>query len=399
MHSIDGIHEVFEGEVKYPYADVGAQELLHISFVTPENRRCFTYICPYCKKALRPRLGKKNAHCFAHKKGESCEMDRYIHATAETLLKQKWDNPNEPFEITMTVHTECKEAESCVFYRDNRQSCKKEETKTYDLKKQFSQCLVEKKYGVFVPDLCLIDETGKHEPIFIEIWSKHKNSEKKANSRYRIIEIRIQTPDELKQLTEHPITESETVTFSHFKTFKRAPSGNNAPRLMKYILYADTLKAFVDENSTNCSNYRDNHRAKSIFEVVCNPEEIHTPQQFRTYCNAIAIDRGYNIRSCYLCQLYGADTRGKKRDEDWAFDLSRPVGCRREIESSGLIQCNPEEAKKCPHFKLKDIPLKRVKSQFRNINRYIWVKNPDGTTAEETQRDVSFIAIPDYFDY
>lgn len=398
MHTFDGIHEVFEGDVKYPYADVGAQALLHISSVTPDNRRDFSYICPYCRKALSPRLGKKNAHCFAHKKGESCEMDRYIHKTAEMLLKQKWDNPDEPFEITMTVHTDCKEAETCVFYREGGRGCNKDETKTYDLKKQFSQCLVEKKYGEFVPDLCLIDETGKHEPIFIEIWSKHKNSEKKADSKYRIIEIRIKTPDELKELVDHPIIESETVTFSHFKTFKKAPTEKDGTRLMKYILYADSLKAFVDDRFTNCSNYRNRHGAKSIFEVVCSLDEVYRPQHFRSYCNAIAIDRGYDIRSCYLCQLYGPDTRNKKPYEDWDFDPNRLVGCRREIETSGLIQCVPEEARTCPQFKLKDMPLKKAKMRFSNVNRYIWIRNSDGTTAEETHKRKTFIDDSDSFD-
>ena len=38
MQTNDGIHEVFEGDVQYPYADVGAPEMLHISKVTPETR-------------------------------------------------------------------------------------------------------------------------------------------------------------------------------------------------------------------------------------------------------------------------------------------------------------------------------------------------------------------------
>ena len=43
MTSANGIHEVFEGDVQYPYADVGAPELLHISQVNQDNRRDYKF--------------------------------------------------------------------------------------------------------------------------------------------------------------------------------------------------------------------------------------------------------------------------------------------------------------------------------------------------------------------
>ena len=383
MQTSDGIHEVFEGDVQYPYADVGAPELLHISKVTSQTRRAYYFTCPYCNKVLRPRLGSKKAHCYAHKPGESCELDRYIHTTAELLLKEKW-NRDEPFEITMTVRTECKEKDSCIFYKDDCYDCVTEELKTFDLKKQYSQCIVEKKYGEFVPDLCLIDDTGHHEPIFIEIWNKHKNSEKKTQSGHRIIEIRIKTTEELEELPKHPITESETVTFSNFKVLKKTPQKDGGPLLMRYTLYA-TLKSYVDDETVFCGNYKTNHHAKSIFEVVCSQDEVHSTRQFRNYCNAIAIDRGYNIRSCYLCQHFGSDKQENEYGDYVPFNPDRPVGCRRDLEAQGLIQCKPEEAFTCKQFMLKDMHLKQLKRQYANINRYLWYRNPDGSVSEESQ--------------
>lgn len=382
MQSYDGIHECFEGDVQYPYADVGQAELMHISAVTPENRREYTYTCPYCKKALRPRLGTKRAHCYAHRPGESCELDRYIHSTAERLLKEKWER-DEPFEISMNVHSECRDYDNCLFRQEYNRVCKGTEMKTFDLKKQFSQCLVEKKFGEFIPDLCLVDESGRHEPIFIEIWSKHKNSQKKADSEYRIIEIRLRTTEELEALPGHPITESETVTFSHFKTLNTKPDGKEGPRLRKYTLYSGTLKSFVDETYCNCGNYKSRHHAKALLEVVCSQDEIYSSQEFRNYCNALAIERGFDIRSCYLCQLYGAD-KSDRGDYDWNDNWEdRPVGCRRDIKNQGLIQTQQEEAKTCEWFKLKDIPLKQAKARYGNINRYLWHRREDGSYEEE----------------
>lgn len=379
MKSFDGIHEVFEGDVQYPYADIGTPELLHISSVKQENRRAYDYICPYCKKTLRPRLGKYRAHCFAHKKGESCELDRYIHKTAEELLEQKW-NRDEPFEISMKVRYECESFDKCFFRYDSGWGCVKEEFKTFDLKKQFNRCLVEKRVGEFIPDLCLIDDSGKHDPIFIEIWSKHKNSEKKAESNHRIIEIRIKTTDELKGLTEHPITESESVTFSHFKTLKKEPAENDGPRLMRYTLYAGSFKAYVDVKSTNCHNYNSKRHHRAIFEAVCSQDEISTPQQFRTFCNAAAIDKGYDLRLCYLCQEYGTD-----KWNQWYFQPfipSRHVGCRRKIDTVGLIQCKQEDARSCAHYRIHEERLRKSLYEFNHFDKYIWY-NKDGFASEE----------------
>lgn len=381
----DGVHEVFEGDVQYPYADVGRPEMLHISAVKEENRRDYKYTCPYCKKELRPRLGAKNRHCFAHRKGESCELDRYIHTTAERLLKEKWDR-DEPFEICMNVKSECVYIRNCIFYRRHNKGCVSEEMKTFDLKKQYNRCEVEKKYGDFIPDLCLYDDTGHHDPIFIEIWSKHKNSDAKASSKHKIIEIRLRTVAEMEELPKHPITESESVTFSHFKTLSKKPAKDDGPRLMRYFLYANTYKSFVDYQSVNCTNYKSKHQSKSIFEVVCSQDDIYTPKEFHNYCNAIAIDRGYDIRNCYLCRQYGEDKSKWDIDLDWNQPQNRPIGCRREIKTQGLLPCKPDDARSCPLYKVKDYPLKRLIEVYSDITRYIWYRDAEGTAREEVQK-------------
>lgn len=388
MQTTDGIHKYYDGDVQYPFADVGASELLHISEVTQENRRTFTYTCPYCKKELRPRLGRI-AHCFAHKPGNNCDLDRYIHATAERLLKEKWER-DEPFEITMRVRTECKDLNSCPFNNDCEYGCVTEETETFDLKKHFTKCLVEKKIGGFVPDLCLVDETGKHDPIFIEIWSKHKNSEKKAHSEYRIIEIHLKTINDLTELPKHPIAESESVTFSHFKTLTKSPNGDG-PILMRYTLFADTLKSHV-EIPVSCSNYRNNHHPKSIFEIVCNLNDV-PKQVFHNYCNALAIHRGFSIRNCYLCQHLSVEDRNQSSHKDGVLSLDRPMTCRLKKKTKEII-CSSEEAKTCQHFKLKENMLSGLKAKYSNINIYFRYKNEDGSFSEEICKRKDY----DYFD-
>lgn len=88
-------------------------------------------------------------------------MDKYIHDTAERLLKEKFDS-DEPFELEMPVTSQCRNIEKCRFKADNySHSCRSVERKTFNLKDYYQECLVEKQIGDFRPDLALIDNTGK----------------------------------------------------------------------------------------------------------------------------------------------------------------------------------------------------------------------------------------------
>lgn len=186
---------------------MGGPELIHISKVTQENRKAYTYECPSCHIRLRPRLGKKNRHCFYHDNGSRCAMDKYIHDTAERLLKEKFDR-DEPFEIEMSVTKQCKNFDDCKFaIKEGLHACRTTELKKFNLKDHYQVCYVEKQCGEFSPDLMLVDKTGNHASIFIEIWHKHKSDDIKLQSENRIIEIRLKEVDELQPLAENPITE------------------------------------------------------------------------------------------------------------------------------------------------------------------------------------------------
>lgn len=315
METFDGIHTVYEGDVQYPYADVGETKLLHISGVTKENRRQYSYICPCCQKRLRPRLGDKNRHCFYHDKGSRCAMDKYIHDTAERLLKEKFDS-DDPFEVVMYVTKTCEQHEGCLFAKDHGQDfCTKTESIKYDLKQHYQKCLVETKCGDFIPDLMLIDETGKRNPIFIEIWHKHKSNEAKLNSNIKIIEIRLKKVDELQPLVENPITESDTVRFFNFKLIKVKPEEMTDVKLYKFVLYP-SLKSYCSADPTmSCSNYRSHHYKNSLVEVTALANGYFDRNNFWQYCLFISRQKGADVKDCYLCKHCRHNFEAEEGDE------------------------------------------------------------------------------------
>lgn len=137
--------------------------------------------------------------------------------------------------------------------------------------------------------------------------------------------------------------------------------------------------------SVFCSNFRTKHYSKSLFEIVCSRNEFYSTNDFWIYCNAIALDRGYDIRSCYFCHLYGSDWRGKDYYDE-ILNSTRLIGCRRDIDVSGIIKCQPEEALTCQFFAVKKNLFQRIKARYSNINRYIWFKNAEGKELEEILR-------------
>lgn len=366
MNTFDNVHSYYENEVQYPYAEIENKKILHISKVTPENRNNFEYTCPCCHKRLRPRLGKKNRSCFFHVKGSQCSMDKYIHNTAERLLQEKWLS-NEPFEITMNVKKTCSSFNTCRFAKkDEEQICYNTEKQTFDLKKYFDKCILEQKIDKFIPDLQLIDTSGKHEPIFIEIWSKHHNSEEKMNSKFKIIEIRIKSIEDLEKLPKNAIIESDTTSFLHFEDIKSSPENFVGVDLYKYTLSHKLTSYCTKPKEFKCYNSTNHEEEKAILEIIGEVNDFKNRYQFWDYCDIFAREKNFDVKSCKLCELYRWDeTTYNARQKCW-----------RNGENSSPINCQFNEAKTCHKFTYKD-SLKTTLIHFNKKKLDIWTSNKE----------------------
>lgn len=365
METYDGIHTIYEGDVQYPYADVGAPKLLHISEVTPENRRAYNYECPCCKKRLRPRLGKKNRHCFFHDKGSRCAMDKYIHDTAERLLKEKFDS-DVPFELEMSVSKQCSKFEKCIFKSHyNPVNCKSQETKTFNLKDYYQECLVEKQIGEFRPDLALIDPTCKREPIFIEIWHKHRSEDTKLKSGNRIIEIRLKKMEDLESLVKEPIRESETVQLFNFKPTTFIPDEENSLMLYKFVLYPSYRSYLTPVPTIRCTDYLDKHFPHPLIEITANLLGYYDTNEFWQYCLHICRDKGFDVRDCYMCKHSRRNREAEEGD-------TKTVYCKRLTTPEAKHICEHTYGKECEAFETIEERFLQLKQKFYSSDLYIW---------------------------
>lgn len=365
-------------EVKYPYALIEDESVFHIREVNKENRRLHKYTCPECHQEFRPRLGAKRAHCYYHYLGNRCSMDKYIHNTAEKLLQQKFYS-EEKFEVTMSVNSQCKKYKDCNF---RNQTCATSEIKTFDLKKYYKDCLVEQKFGEFIPDLLLVpkDET-KNDPIFIEIWHKHKTSDKKMNSGHKIIEIKIETLEELEQLPNGAITESDRVTFTNFDLALKDPKTMPGVKLLQYTLYDKGTFFCGDCKYEKCYHYTiKNYIPTTNLKIIGRESDfLYVPEfdggqftprgWFRENASYLAVQKGYDPRSCYQCQ---------HADECSASDGKEIImRCRLKMDESGeLAEVKHTVAAKCNDFLRKTVWNDYVAEfqKYKSLPLYIWQK-------------------------
>lgn len=141
-----------------------------------------------------PRKIKRYREYFKHK-GCQCQKNRYLHNLAQSLIKERFDNKDKPFFITCKSITNCSNSKKCKWCSD---VCTKiDYNDRIDLHTIYDTCELESRIvyddsgNYAVADLMLKNSADTNiDPLLIEIWITHENSEKKRASGLQIIEVK-----------------------------------------------------------------------------------------------------------------------------------------------------------------------------------------------------------------
>ena len=320
-------------EVQYPFAFNEEGVLTSIDDVREETRHDHTYYCPACKHQMLPRLGKKNAHCFAHSENHKCGLESYIHKTAKHILAERFNDPQIPFTISLTLERTCKYYDTCPEERSYICSAWRYK-KQFELT-QYYNAPAEEEVDVcesdgathFRPDVLLKSRDEKRQDIFIEVYHKSKSKEKKTGSGHRIIEIRIRDFEALKALrTQEFFEESKDIVFYNFEapratpdqivtgikdsrsaSYKRRLSNDDLPpckqsesykrqhyHLQRYVLMKDGRR-FVNGIY---ENELDVHYQNALIDITYDQKTIKNLPPFDTIIGM----KLPNKRTCYMCE-------------------------------------------------------------------------------------------------
>lgn len=260
------------------------------------------FFCPNCHQEMFPKQGKIRRHHFSHKAHSDCPHDGYLHALAEKLIMD-WFNKQDSVYLIMNTTRVCESINTCKF---SNSLCKQTGQKGFNLKEYYDSCTPERTYKGFRADLFCNRTNNSDDPIFIEIFVTHKCEEEKKNSGIRIIEIKIETEEDiLSIINSNKLTEGENIKLYNFK--KETSCNNIHTPISKYILFP-SQKSFLD-TKFSCKNY--DKKRRGIFEISVNRfDNIHSGSLLLIgKCQAFI--KGYLKKDCQLCFWQKTDSLSK----------------------------------------------------------------------------------------
>lgn len=290
------------------------------------------YFCPYCHNEMITKRGNIRQWHFAHKT-DKCSYDKYLHSIAERMIMD-WFNREENVMLSMNNYEKCDKYDNCDFYND--ESCRRDSTIQFDLKRYYSKCTQEYGYGGFIADLFCESHTNPNSPIFIEIFVTHECSQEKKNLGVRIIELIIKSEEDiLNIITSNKLVEGEMVRLYNFKRKEIFVDRFMQP-FQKYILHP-TLKSYVERNALTCRSYSQ-HR-KGIYEISmpyddCLPYFINSGGLYVVGKVKAYLD-GYLKKDCQLCKWQSANMNG-----DRFCKLYKKCGNPRSCDDNNAAICS-----------------------------------------------------------
>ena len=353
-------------EIKYHYALDSEGNTIDISSVTDADRR-LEYYCIGCGEPMRPRLGCKNAHHFAHKNDVfNCSPETYIHKLAKQKIKE-WFDSDKPFQISYYQEVTCADADSCPFHKS--EECHDRRLKTYALNDYYDTCSIEERVDDFIADLLLTSKKKPlASPVLIEIQVTHKSEVAKMESGYRIIEIKINSEEDINRLLESSmIKETDNASYADnqqrdnqisFTGFKRKAASAllEMRHISKFHLFKSG-KAYVSniDDFPSCRKYWKIDKESAILELAIDRDfqDDITPYEIGF---VKANQLGFNVKNCHQCKYW---------ESGYNYDSGPNFCC---LYKKYNTPRNPEgpEAQTCSFYRQNSDRVKEVLDIMRN---------------------------------
>lgn len=178
--------------IQYQYARSNNAVIDILSVKKEDRKESFT--CLGCDREMVPVLGDRVERHFRHKAELTCSGETYLHNLAKNKFYDAYSKcleQKKPFLIHVLRQSKC------TFYEQKLGSpCLSTTPESFDITKWFSEPpLLESRYENFIPDVLL--KSSKGVPLFVEIKVFHACSQEKIDSGHRIIEIEINSVDDI----------------------------------------------------------------------------------------------------------------------------------------------------------------------------------------------------------
>ena len=329
----------------------------NIDDISEDNRRLSKYYCLGCGNELIPVLGKIREHHFRHKNHENCSNETYLHNLAKRKIKEYFDSNND-FLIRYNATNACEHFGHCPFH-----NCEKNLKRTINLKQYFDTCELEKVCAGFRPDILLSHSESPDRKLFIEINVHHPCSEEKLKSRFRIIEIDIDSDC----VSFHPFDEnSANIHFYNFKFDREIVPQKKTTRFSVLSNKEGKNEAMID--MINCNSFNQ-HLDNSLFDILLlNYNYSDFPLLGYSFCVA----KNMTVPNCVFCHHYDLCNRiiiHKKINGRIVGKYTSP----KNFKFDDLW----ELTKQCKHFSQNKSVYIRYVQNFGLYNYHLWERFPE----------------------
>lgn len=336
--------------ITYKYAYDSKSQIVDIeSLSTDHSNIALTenYHCIGCGDRLIPKIkGEKRAKHFSHKsKTSKCSKETYLHRLGKDIFFDTYLrclNEKTPFTIELSYPRICDKYKKLLKKKCNKGWLKK----SHDLTLYFDSIRFETKDEDFIPDLLIYNSKNIEENVYIEIAVTHFLSEKKERSSNLIIEIPVESEEDIERFKSCIITE-ETASFINFdrNPANISDSECDCSKNMFYCLFVyDSGKCIMKHDFLSTLESEHKKRGKSIkYAKIYNHEtagDDAPPEPGIIFVKLVqqAKERGFHIRNCFICRYSG---------QNWDEFSDSGAYCKFLKKT-----CNSNNAVDCKYFRL-----------------------------------------------
>lgn len=305
------------------------------------------FTCLGCENPLIARVnGEKVRPHFAHKTQVECSGETYLHKLGKATFVDVYTRcleAGEPFIIQLAATKVCRKFHPAIITNCDLGCVEKE----YDLTEYFHNVQVEKRDGQFVPDVLISSKSRPSEKIYIEIAHTHFMSERKESSGNRVIEIPIETEEDINKIRKSSLSASDAL-FIGFNHATEAITDSECKCAVKkcyaFFVY-ESGKANLEFNELRAVHSKarksdrliysnlffSNAGAKSPFENQTEGGRLFIEQV------ELAANRNVPIKNCYLCRYHA---------ESYDALKGLPIFCKTFKKA-----CGSNEAANCERYR------------------------------------------------
>lgn len=290
--------------IRYKYANGANGRIYDVSSLTDESRNLGSpYKCIGCGNELIPNLGKiRTTKYFSHKSVGSCSPETYLHELAKTTFINTYQDcikEGKPFYFSLY------RPKTCTHFKERMGfECGGRVREKVDLTKIYESALLESNVGEFKPDVALISQ--RTSPLFIEIAVTHKCSEEKIKSGNKIIEIAVNTEDDIGIINSCHISDAHE-SIKTYNISGKLKSGDICQGSCKQdvtavLVYKSGKVRTVSDKPANILALIGN---TAYYEVFKESEDPHKSAQFFISKTRELFFKGVPIKNCLVCAHHG----------------------------------------------------------------------------------------------